>query len=153
MNTRLLNAVRLLLMAAFLLFSQAVVSAEDDSDEAAKKEGETEDKNIVRYVPLVPTFVTNYGVVEFGRLKYVRADVSVKVTSMDAQMSVQNHFPTLRNIMVMLLSRQNEGSIVSSSGREKVRNQALQEVQKFFSEEEGMPIVEDLIFTNFVVQH
>ena len=145
-------SIPVLIFVLPLLLNTGVYAAEAEEGDEEAVEGE-QAKSLVRYVPLRPTFVANFGIVEFGRLKYVRADVALKVTSMDAQMSVQYHFPSLRNIMVMLLSRQNEGDVASGAGREQMRKQALTEIQEFLTKEEGAPLVEDVIFTNFVVQH
>ncbi len=54
--------------------------------------------------------------------------------------------------MVMLLSKQDEGSVVSIGGREEIRKQALNEIQTLLVREEGAPLVEDVIFTDFIVQ-
>ncbi|MBV1904719.1 MAG: flagellar basal body-associated FliL family protein [Pseudomonadales bacterium] len=140
-----------LLFAVFLIGTGVQAEEEESGDEESVASSEPIGK--VRYVPLRPTFVTNFGVVEFGRLKYVRVDVALKVADLGAQLKLQHHFPSLRNIMVMLLSRQNEGSIVSTDGREKISSDALAGMQSFLTKEEGLPLVEAVIFTNFVVQH
>ncbi len=107
---------------------------------------------VVRYVDLTPTFVTNYGVSDSGRLRYVKADVTVRVANKEAEYATRYHLPALRNRLVLLLSRQDDSTISSSSGRETIKAEALQELREVLEQEEGEPHIEDLMFTNFVVQ-
>ncbi len=106
----------------------------------------------VRYVPLQPAFIANFGVSEAGNLKYVKAEISIRVSTHDAEMAARYHLPALRNALVLLLSRQDEVSVSTGSGREAIREQALVELRAIMKAEEGQPYIEDLMFTNFVVQ-
>lgn len=125
------------LLAAALLFLHPA-QAEDDAE--------------VRYVPLQPAFVTNFGVSDAGSLRFVKADVSVRVSSQAAEMAARYHLPALRNAIVLLLSRQDEASISSGAGREAIRAEALAELRSILEQEEGNPYIEDVMFTNFIVQ-
>lgn len=107
---------------------------------------------VVRYVELKPTFVTNYGVSDSGRLRYIKADVTVRVSNKDAEYAARYHLAALRNSLVLLLSRQDESTVSSSSGRETIKAEALQELRDILAREEGQTHIEDLMFTNFVVQ-
>ncbi|MBB6520479.1 flagellar basal body-associated FliL family protein [Pseudoteredinibacter isoporae] len=103
------------------------------------------------YVPLQPAFVLNYG--GQGRLKYLRAEISVRVDSIHVANSVRHHLPYIRNNLVMLFSRQTEEEINSLDGRETMRKKALEEVRRILlKEDKTKKGVEDLFFTNFVVQ-
>jgi flagellar FliL protein len=134
-----------LLLAASMLVAGALRAAEG---EPALHESERE----VRYVELQPAFVTNYGFAEGGRLKYVKTDVSVRVSTQEAEMATRYHLPALRNALVLLLSRQDEAAVSTSGGREMLKAQALEELNAILEAEEGRPLVDDLLFTNFVVQ-
>jgi len=106
----------------------------------------------VRYVPLQPAFVTNFGLSDDGNLSFVKADVSIRVSSQDAEMAARYHLPALRNALVLLLSRQDQAAVSSGSGREAIRAEALAELRSILETEEGNPYVEDVMFTNFIVQ-
>ncbi len=106
----------------------------------------------VRYVPLQPAFIANFGVIEEGNLKYVKAEISIRVSTHDAEMAARYHLPALRNALVLLLSRQDEVGVSTGSGREAIREQALMELRAIMKAEEGQPCIDDLMFTNFVVQ-
>ncbi|MEM9624520.1 MAG: flagellar basal body-associated FliL family protein [Pseudomonadota bacterium] len=107
---------------------------------------------VVRYVELKPTFIANFGVSDTGAMRYVRADVTVRVSNKDAEYAARYHLPALRNSLVLLLSRQDEATVSSASGRETLKAEALQELRDVLQSEEGEPHIEDLLFTNFVVQ-
>ncbi|MEM6999855.1 MAG: flagellar basal body-associated FliL family protein [Pseudomonadota bacterium] len=106
----------------------------------------------IRYVELKPTFVANFGVSDTGHLRYVKADVTVRVTSADAEYATRYHLPALRDSLVMLLSRQDESTVSSNAGRQTIKAEALKELREILNREEGNAFIEDLMFTNFVVQ-
>jgi flagellar FliL protein len=106
----------------------------------------------VRYLPLQPAFVCNFGLAHDGHMMYVKTDIAVRLSSRDAELAARNHLPALRNSLVLLLSRQDEASVSTSAGRESIRSQALAELNEILLQEEGVEYIDDLMFTNFVVQ-
>lgn len=105
----------------------------------------------VEYYDLQPSFVTNYGV-STGKLKFVKATVSVRATSPTAIAEVMSHEPMLRHEIVMLLSRQTDETMTSTAGQEAIRTEALKIVQDALEAETGSTQIDDLLFTEFVVQ-
>ncbi|WP_163830899.1 flagellar basal body-associated FliL family protein [Spartinivicinus ruber] len=112
---------------------------------------EEEEKAPVEYIELKPSFVVNYGAPK-GRLKYLKADISVRVYGKPAVAKVEQHMPLLRDGLVLLFSRQLEKDINTAAGKENLRQEALKIIQNRLKEEEGKPIIDDLLFTSFVVQ-
>lgn len=112
-----------------------------------------EDKNQeeIRYVDLTPALVANFG--GPGKLKFLRADVSLRVDSQEAMRAVSYHLPALRHALIMLLSKQTGEALSSPQGKEQLRLEALAQAQKVLEEEEGQKFIEDLLFTGFFVQH
>ena len=106
----------------------------------------------VRYVELKPTFVTNFGVSDSGRLRYVKADVTVRVETADAEYATRYHLPALRDRIVLLLARQDESTVSSSAGRQTLKAEALNELREVLRKEEGEDYIAELMFTNFIVQ-
>ncbi|MCZ6853137.1 MAG: flagellar basal body-associated FliL family protein [Gammaproteobacteria bacterium] len=106
----------------------------------------------VRYVPLQPAFIANFGVTEQGHLKYVKTEISIRVSTQDAEMAARYHLPALRNSLVLLLSRQDEVTVSTGSGREAILEEALVELRAILKAEEGQSYIDDIMFTNFVVQ-
>jgi flagellar FliL protein len=102
------------------------------------------------YIPLKPAFVVNYG--GAGRLKYIKADISLRLQSNAAADSVRHHMPYIRNNLVMLFSAQSDESISSQEGKEALRQEALQVVKDVIRQEDQTEGVVDLYFNVFLIQ-
>jgi flagellar FliL protein len=102
------------------------------------------------YHTLEPALVGNYG--NGPKLKYYKADVALRVSSAEAEAKVEHHEPLIRNQLVMLFSQQSEGDLALPEAKEKLRQEALKQVQQVLTEEEGSPLVEDLLFNNLILQ-
>ncbi len=104
----------------------------------------------VAYVALVPPLIGNY---LFGqRLKLYKADISLRVPDAEAEAKVQQHEPLIRNQLVMLFAQQTQESLTGVEAREKLRQEALKQVRQVLEQEEGKPLVEDLLFNNLIIQ-
>jgi flagellar FliL protein len=106
----------------------------------------------VRYIELQPSLVTNFGGPSDAHLMYLRADVTVSVASSEAVSATKYHLPALRHALVLLLSRQSETDVATNAGREVIRAEALEQLRGILEAEEGEPYIDDLLFTNFIVQ-
>ncbi len=104
------------------------------------------------FVEMKPALVTNYGVSRQGRLRYVRAEVTLRVEEGGDPARVEYHMPYLRNALLMVLGRQEEAALVTPEGRDTMRREALEQMRAFLEKEEGAPSVSDILFTNFLVQ-
>lgn len=112
---------------------------------------EEEDRNKQLYIPLSKPLVVNYG--GPGRLKYLRAEVSLQVHKAADASTVRHHMPLLRHHLVMLFSRQNEQQVNTQEGRESLRETAREEINGLLKREEDREdIVQEVLFRNFVVQ-
>ncbi len=89
---------------------------------------------------------------EYGHLMYLKTSVSIRVSSRDAGVAARSHMPALRNSLVLLLSRPDEASVSPGNGREGIRAQALEELNGILEAGEGDSSIDDLMFTNFIVQ-
>lgn len=157
---------RVLLMLVCTCFSAVplISLSEDGEDEAEVTEGEpsatTEDgaaesaaqtsKPGSIYIPLKPAFVVNYG--GPGRLKYIKADISLRLQNSTAANSVRHHMPYIRNNLMMLFSAQTDESISSQDGKEALRKEALQTVREVIMKEDQTEGVVDLYFNGFLIQ-
>lgn len=119
------------------------VWAQDDGDAAAVIERAI-------YIPIKPAFVVNYG--GAGRLRYLKAELSVRVAGQDAANSIRHHMPFIRNNLILLFSRQMQENLDNQEGKELLRQEALQEINNILVAEEGESSVIDLYFNQLVVQ-
>lgn len=102
------------------------------------------------YIPLRPSFVANFG--GPGRLKYLKADIAVRLENEQAANSVRHHMPYIRNNLILLFSAQTDESVDSQEGKEALRQEALREVREVIKAEDGLDGVLDLYFNGFIVQ-
>ncbi len=115
---------------------------------AAEEEGGSS----TNYYALKPAFVANFGTGQTKKLKFLKAEITVRASSGVAINNVMNNDALVRHEIVMLLSKQTEESLTSSKGQETVRKAALEVVQAALKEETGDEQINDLLFTSFVVQ-
>lgn len=121
---------------------------------AFAEEAETKEKEgaapVVAYIGLVPALVGNFGT--GPKLKFYKADVALRVTGAEAEEKVKHHEPLIRNQLVMLFSQQTDESMGAVGAKETLRQEALKQVQDVLNQEEGQPLVNDLLFNNLIIQ-
>ena len=103
----------------------------------------------VSYITFSP-LVVNYG--NGPRMKYLKAEISVRVEDASTAEAVSHHMPLLRNGLVMLFSQQSEEAVGSPEGKESLRQQALAEINQLIRLETGRGGVVDLFFNNLILQ-
>ncbi|EKT4466455.1 flagellar basal body-associated protein FliL [Pseudomonas putida] len=130
----------ILMMLALLL--PAMAMAEEGKDGEPK----------VSYINLSPPFVGNYALDGGPKLRVYKADVALRVTGDAAAAAVKHHEPLIRNQLVALFTQQGLENMSNVEAKEKLRQEALKQVQQVMESEEGKPIVEDLLFNNLIVQ-
>tara|TARA_R110002073_G_scaffold4917_15_gene31101 strand:- start:11070 stop:11459 length:390 start_codon:yes stop_codon:yes gene_type:complete len=105
-----------------------------------------------QYVKLTKGMVINYGEPSLNRLKYLKVAVDVRVPSAGAAELVEYHLPALLDALVIVFTNSEDELIRSSGGKEEIRQQALVKLKSVMSSEEGDEVIEDLLFSSFVVQ-
>lgn len=118
----------------------------------ALAEEATEGAAKVSYITMSPPFVGNYGLDGSAKLKVYKADISLRVSSDEAAKAVKANDALIRNQLVGLFTQQTSESLGSVEAKEKVRQEALKQVQQVMTDETGKPMVEDLLFNNLIVQ-
>lgn len=129
------------LLLALILPCTTLASGGGEEENAAPK---------VAYYSLVPALVGNFGT--GPKLKFYKADIALRVTGSEAEEKVEHHEPLIRNQLVMLFSQQTEANMADENAKETLRQEALKQVQEVLTQEEGQPIVEDLLFNNLIIQ-
>ena len=147
---RVLLSVMAALFVALSIPTGVIQASEEEKEKKEAPEGEEATGS--QYFQITPSFVVNYGIAREGKLKYVRADVTLRVADGAATKQLEYHAPWVRNQLLMLLARQEEADLVTPAGRDKIRKVALTDLRAFLKKETGKPCIEDLFFTNFLVQ-
>ncbi|MDB5982007.1 MAG: flagellar basal body protein FliL [Pseudomonas sp.] len=120
-----------------------VASAEESKENEATK---------VSYVTLSPAFVGNYALDGGAKLHVYKADIALRVTGAEAAAAVKRNEPLIRNQLVALFALQTADTMNNVDAKEKLRQEALKQTQQVLNDEEGKPIVEDLLFNNLIIQ-
>lgn len=120
-----------------------LAAAAEEAEEGAAK---------VSYITLSPPFVGNYGLDGSPKLKVFKADISLRVTGDLAAKAVKANDPLIRNQLVGLFAQQTSATLSSVEAKEKLRQEALKQIQQVMSDETGKPMVDDLLFNNLIVQ-
>ncbi len=134
-------------MKAWILMLLALMLPAAAMAEEAKDGGQK-----VSYISLSPPFVGNYALDGGPRLRVYKADVALRVSGDAAAAAVKHHEPLIRNQLVALFTQQGVDNLSNVDAKEKLRQEALKQVQQVMESEEGKPIVEDLLFNNLIVQ-
>jgi len=126
--------------------------AAEGGDPAAVEEGAPveEVKLPAIYFPLKPTIIVNFNA--RGRQRFLQAEVSLMVREEDVVAAIEEHSTMLQHGLLMLFSGQDYSELQTAEGKELLRQMALAEVQGMLEQEIGKPGVEQVLFTNFVMQ-
>lgn len=102
------------------------------------------------YVTFKPGLVANFG--GAGRIKYLKADLSVRVESSAVAEAVQHNMPLIRNNLLNIMARQTDEAMSGQPGKEAMRLEALKEIQTIVKTEAQLDGVIDLYFNSLLVQ-
>lgn len=131
MNTSYLRKMTLSIMSLGVILSSNVVLASGGG--ATFVEG-------VNYLPMKPPVVVNYGT-STGKVKYIKAEISLRVESAHSAAEVSHHMPLIRDTLIMLMSGVSDEQLASGEGKEEIREEALAKVNEAIEAqiEAGMP--------------
>ena len=140
---------------AWFALKHKPASAEGQAAVAADKPEKEEKAGAKKATPLFykfdPAFVVNFG--GEGSARYLQ--VTVEAMSRDAGIldELKNDEPAVRNDLVMLFSGQDNATLMSAEGKEKLRGATLDAIRKVLNSEgaKGNKI-EAVYFTSFVIQ-
>ena len=114
--------------------------------EAATEPAETRDPIYVR----LDTFTVTFD--QPGSARFLQIDGYVVVYDDQDEVQVERHMPALRSGLVMLYASQAAEALGIAEGKEALREQSLSIAREVFESRVGRPLVEDFLFTNFVMQ-
>jgi flagellar FliL protein len=101
----------------------------------------------VEYLPLESILVNLE-----GRRHYLRADIQLLVETKEDADKIKVHMPVIRHTLIMLFSNRNPQQIAAVAEREKLRQSALEQVTATLEKLGAEHGLEDLFFTDFMVQ-
>ncbi|HEY0288148.1 MAG TPA: flagellar basal body-associated protein FliL [Pseudomonas sp.] len=123
--------------------------AESKPDAAAIAAAANTKKEAI-FEPLTPPFVVNYNV--NGRQRYMQVSITLLARDHADLEALKVHMPVIRNNLVMMFSGQPFDTIATPVGMEMLRQKATASVQEVAQKELGKTVIDQLLFTNFVLQ-
>ncbi len=127
-----------LLLLSLLFIPNYATAGEDEATEA-----------VVEYLELKPKFTVNLA----ERKKYLRVDIQLMVEGDKSIEKVKKHFPAIRHGLIMLFSGKAAADLQTMEQREKLREEALKEVEETLEKHaKNSDGLRDLFFTEFLVQ-
>jgi flagellar FliL protein len=143
-----LLAIGLSVGATWFLLSKGDSTTEQQAEASAEPAVPLKQPAI--YEELSPAFVVNF--TQQGRARYMQVSVALMARDQLALDALKVHMPVLRNRLVMLFSSQDFEALMTPVGKEMLRQQATASVQELAEKETGKLTVEQVLFTNIVLQ-
>jgi flagellar protein FliL len=95
---------------------------------AMASSGESSFTEGVNYLPIKPSLVANYG--GAAKIRYIKAEISLRVESKHAAEEVNHHMPVVRDTIIMYMSSLTDEELGSGAGKETMRQEALIKVNE-----------------------
>lgn len=143
--------------------TEQVDAGTDKADKAGKKgkkakkgKEATEKKHKKPAAPAIyykvdPALVVNFEAA--GVTRFLQVAIEISTRDPETSEALKLHDPVIRNDLLLLMGGQDEATITSREGKEKLRAQALDAVRKVIDNEGGEGSkVENVYFTSFVMQ-
>jgi len=132
---------------------EASVDADEQAatePEEAKKDSDEEVSSETIYHKFKPAFVVNFE--DKGKLRFLQVDLSVATKKPSIVDELTKHEPVIRNNLVLLYSSKSASELNSIEGKEELRRQTRETIQRVMQENVGNPGIDEVFFTGFVVQ-
>lgn len=85
-------------------------------------------------------------------LRYLQIGLTVMTRDQRIVDIINQNMPQIRNDLILLFSNQKMEVLASINGKEKLRMQTLAQIQGILTREVGVPGIEAVYFTAFVLQ-
>ncbi|QYK01340.1 flagellar basal body-associated protein FliL [Shewanella psychrotolerans] len=118
------------------------------SSVAAFAEGE-ETVDTYAYYGFEPDIVTNY-ISNRKKLGYVKISVELMVKAPEDLIVLEHHDPLLRAAIIEILGSQTEDKVKSLTGKEEIRRECYDTLNRLLEREIGKPLVVNLLFTKYL---
>ncbi len=102
------------------------------------------------YLAFEKPLVVNFQA-EDGKTRFLKADVSLMLEK-DKEDEIKKHLPKIEHVVNMVFSRQKFETLLLPEGKEKMRAEALEEINNALKDEVGEVGIDDVLYTNFVAQ-
>ncbi len=102
------------------------------------------------YVPMPRPF--RFNVPGTARDRFVEIRVQLLVRGSDNEEEAKKHVPLIESTLLNVFSLSNADDLATSAGKTSLKQKALVEVQKTMTDVAGSKVIEQVLFTGFVMQ-
>ncbi|MGP9801431.1 flagellar basal body-associated protein FliL [Rheinheimera sp. NSM] len=146
--------VIVLAVVGFMLFSggsdTGTAGSSGDGGQVAANDGAGQAKGNALYVPMPRPFVFN--VPGASRDRMVQIKVQLMVRGSNNETIAMRHIPLIEGSLLQTFSSANADELVTVAGRDALKNKALSDLQQAMIEVVGSVVVDEVLFTGFVMQ-
>ena len=138
--------------AWFFLGGSSDPVSEQEADASSATDASLTGPNLgtALYVAMPRPFIFNVPGAGRDRLVQIKAQLMVRGTDNEEQAKM--HIPMIEGTLLKVFSSSNVDDLVTEVGKMAMRDQALREVQKALRDITGEDVVEQVLFTGFVMQ-
>lgn len=148
----LLSVVGMLFMLGVFGGGDDSAVAEEEAVEASEEEGGEAKaaKTPALYVTIQPPFVIGYQAA--GRQRHLQVEIALQTRDQAVLTGIELHMPLIKSRLIQLLGGEVFEDLRTDEGKELMRQKVLTAVQETLQQEIGQPGVEQVLFTNLVMQ-
>jgi flagellar FliL protein len=133
----------------FLFASDDTASVELESGNAPEAEM-VNDSGKAMYVAMPRPF--QFNAPGLSRERLVQIDVQLMVRGPENEERAKRHIPMIEGTLLRVFSTSNADDLVTESGKTELRTKATSQVRQVMNDLEQNPVVEEVLFTGFVIQ-
>lgn len=149
-NKRLLLIIGIVVLVSLISVGATVFLILGGEDEAAEEEPAEEIKQPALYLEVDPAFVVTYKV--GSRQRYMQVYVSLMVRDPILLDALKLNAPAIKSGLLNVFNAQDFNYLKTPEGKDELRQLALTEVNKVVATNIGEGTVEQVLFTNIVMQ-
>lgn len=139
--------------AYFFLFmggDEAVEVSENSGGGEQTSDSEVSAEGIAIYVAMPRPFQFNSPGI--SRERIVQIEVQLMVRGQDNEELAKRHIPMIEGNLLQVFSASNADDLVTDVGKTELRDKATAQVRQIMKNLEKSPVVEQVLFTGFVIQ-
>lgn len=125
-------------------------SSSSDGASESTEAAQGANKGTALYVPLPRPF--RFNIQGSSRDRFVEIRVQLLVRGSDNEEAAKMHIPLIESTLLATFSLANADDLSTSAGKTSLKQKSLIEVQKIMKDVEGKKVVEQVLFTGFVMQ-
>ncbi len=142
-------AAALLGLGAGSIGAYFLLGGESSEEEVAEQSEEALPAQAM-YLKLAKPFIVNFQTK--GKQRYLQLDVTLKGRDQKAFDMITKHEPVVKNNLNQLFGAQEIAVLQTEEGRQALQQDATKVVQDFLQGELGVAGIDQVLFTNFVMQ-